>query len=78
MRAMIRDAVIRMVRTDLANFIDDHEEELVRIFAEEMQVVDDRIDDERTFVDLRLAYMGEELMRGALQAIRRFLREMEV
>jgi hypothetical protein len=51
---------------------------LVRIFAEEMQVVDDRIDDERTFVDLRLAYMGEELMRGALQAIRRFLREMEV
>jgi hypothetical protein len=66
------------VRTDLANFIDDHEEELVRIFAEEMQVVDDRIDDERTFVDLRLAYMGEELMRGALQAIRRFLREMEV
>ncbi len=66
------------MRTDLANFIDDHEEELVRIFAEEMQVVDDRIDDERTFVDLRLAYMGEELMRGALQAIRRFLREMEV
>lgn len=66
-----------MIKDDLVKFISDHEEDLIRIFKEELQVVDDRVDDEKTFVDLRLAYMGEELMRGVLQALRRFFKELK-
>ncbi len=76
-RKQIREIVIRMVKDDLVKFIHDHEEDLIRIFKEELQVVDDRVDDEKTFVDLRLAYMGEELMRGVLQALRRFFKELK-
>ncbi len=74
-RTQIRDLVIRVIREDFISYINDHEDELLRIFREEMQVVDNRVDDETTFVDLRLAAMGEELLRGVLQALRRFLRE---
>lgn len=77
MRKQIREIVIRMIKDDLVKFISDHEEDLIRIFKEELQVVDDRVDDEKTFVDLRLAYMGEELMRGVLQALRRFFKELK-
>lgn len=72
----IREIVVRLVREDFILFLNEHEEELVRIFREEMQVVDDRVEDEKTFVDLRMAMMGEELLRGVLQAVRRFLREV--
>jgi hypothetical protein len=72
----IRDVIVRLVRNDLINFLSDHEEDLMQIFREEMQAVDDRVADEETFVDLRLGYMGEELLRGVLKALRRFLREV--
>jgi Flp pilus assembly CpaF family ATPase len=72
----IRDVIVRLLRNDVINFIDAHEEDLIRIFREEMQAVDDRVEDEKTFVDLRLAVMGEELLRGVLQALRRFMREV--
>lgn len=75
MRRYMRELIIKMVRDDFIVFLSDHEEDLVRIFREEMQVVDDRVADEKTFVDLRLAAMGEELLRGVLQSIRRFLKE---
>ncbi len=75
MRQFVRDLVIKMIRDDLIHFLDEREDDLIAIFREEMQVVDDRVPDEQTFVDLRMAPMGEEILRGVLQTLRRFLKE---
>jgi len=75
MRRMIREAAFRIAREDLARFIHDHEEELLAIFREELQALDDRLPEEQVFIDIRMVALGEELMCAALQTIRRFLKD---
>lgn len=75
MRRMIRDLIIRLIREDLIIFLTENEEALVKIFREEMQAIDNRVPDEKTFVDLRMSAMGEELLRGVLKALKRFIAE---
>jgi len=72
---MIRDLIIRLIREDLIIFLTENEEALVKIFREEMQAIDNRVPDENTFVDLRMVAMGEELLRGVLKALKRFIAE---
>ena len=75
MRRFVRETAFRLARPDLIRFIEDHEEDLLTIFREEMVKLDDQIPEERLFIDIRMVPLGEELLRAALSTIKRFLRE---
>lgn len=64
-----------MARRDLAEFLIEHEEEMLRIFREEMQRLDDEIPEERLFIDIKMVPLGEALLKAALRALYRFLTE---
>ncbi|MGC9398047.1 MAG: hypothetical protein ACP5HM_02805 [Anaerolineae bacterium] len=74
-RKMIRETAFSLARRDLAAFLEDHEEDLVLIFREEMQQLDDELPEENLFIDLKMVPLGETMLRAALRAIRRFLVE---
>lgn len=75
MRRMIREVAFHLVRHDLARFLDDHEEELIQVFREEMHRMDERIPEENLFIDLKMVPLGETMLRASIRAIRRFLVE---
>jgi hypothetical protein len=56
-------------------FLEDHEEDLMRIFREEMQKLDNRLPEEELFIDIRIVALGEVMMQAALVAVKRFLEE---
>ncbi len=74
-RKLVRETAFQLARRDLAAFLDDHEEDLVLIFHEEMRQLDDEIPEENLFIDLKMVPLGEMMLRAALRAIRRFLIE---
>lgn len=75
MRRIVRETAFRLARHDVLKFIEDHEEELLDIFREELQSLDDRLPEEEVFIDIRMVPLGEELLLAVLQALKRFLRE---
>jgi hypothetical protein len=75
MRRVLRETAFRLVRGDVIAFLDEHEEDLMRIFREEMQSLDDRYPEEALFIDIRMVPLGEELIKAVLQTIRRFVQE---
>ena len=75
MSRFVRETAFRLARRDLLRFLEDHEEDLMRIFREEMQRLDDRLPEEEVFIDIRMVPLGEEMMRAALVAMKRFLQE---
>jgi hypothetical protein len=75
MRRFVRETAFRLARPDLIRFIEDHEEDLLQIFREEMVKLDDRIPEEKLFIDIRMVPLGEELLQAALATVKRFLRE---
>ncbi len=75
MRRFVRETAFRLARPDLIRFIEDHEEDLLNIFREEMVKLDDQIPEEKLFIDIRMVPLGEELLRAALSTVKRFLRE---
>jgi hypothetical protein len=75
MRRMVREAAFRLARRDMLKFIEDHEQDLLSIFREELRSLDDRLPEERVFIDIRMVPLGEELLSAALQALKRFLQE---
>jgi hypothetical protein len=75
MRRLVRETAFRLARTDLIRFIEDHEDDLLRIFREEMHQLDDRMPEEQLFIDIRMVPLGEELLRAALTTVKRFLQE---
>ena len=74
MRRLIRESAFRLTRRDLALFLEEHEEELLQAFREEIQRVDDEIPEERIFIDIKMAPLGEVLLKAGLKALCRFLR----
>ena len=74
-RKMVRESAFNMARHDLADFLQDHEDDLMRIFREEMQQLDDEIPEERFFIDIKMVPLGEMVIKAALHAMRRFLTE---
>jgi hypothetical protein len=72
-RRLVRESAFRLARRDLAKFLEDHEEELLHIFRQEMQRLDDEIPEENLFIDIKLVPLGEMILKAALQAMRRFL-----
>ena len=75
MRRFVREIAFRMTRRDLLRFIEDHEEDLLRIFREEMEQLDDRLPEEQVFIDIHMVPLGEELLRAVLATMKRFLQE---
>jgi hypothetical protein len=75
MRRMVRETAFRLARRDILKFIEDHEEDLLSIFREELKNLDDRLPEEEVFIDIRMVPLGEELLLAALQALKRFLQE---
>ncbi len=75
MRRLVRETAFRLARTDLIRFLEDHEEDLIRIFREEMYRVDERMPEEQLFIDIRMVPLGEELLRAGLTTAKRFLQE---
>jgi len=76
MRNKIRNSLFRLARTDIIDFLDEHEADLLQIFREELQAVDDSIPEENLFIDIRMVALGEELMIAVLHALKRFMREV--
>jgi hypothetical protein len=72
---MVREAAFRLARRDVLKFIEDHEEDLLSIFREELKSLDDRLPEEEVFIDVRMVPLGEELLLAALETLKRFLRE---
>ena len=74
-RKLVRETAFNIARRDLADFLQDHEDDLLRIFREEMQRLDDDLPEERFFIDIKMVPLGEMVIRAALRAMRRFLTE---
>lgn len=75
MRRLIRDNFLRLAKGDIVSFLEEHEDELLQVFREEMSNLDRRLPEEQLFIDIRMAALGEELLRAVLATIKRFLRE---
>ncbi|MDY7080126.1 MAG: hypothetical protein SXV54_24865 [Chloroflexota bacterium] len=75
MRRFVRETAFRLARRDVLQFIEEHEEDLLRIFHEEIERLDDRMPEEQLFIDIRMVPLGEELLRAVLTTLKRFLQE---
>ena len=75
MRRFVRETAFRLARQDLLRFLEDHEEDLLNIFREEMERLDERLPEEQMFIDIRMVPLGEELLRAVMATLKRFLRE---
>jgi hypothetical protein len=62
-----------MARRDLAQFLNDHEEELFHIFREELHQLDEDLPEERLFIDIKVVPLGELIMKAVLRGLHRFL-----
>ena len=75
MRRLIRETAFQLARRDLALFLEEHEEDLLNIFAQELQRLDDELPEERIFIDIKMVPLGEAFLKAALRALTRFLTE---
>ncbi|MBD3375993.1 hypothetical protein GF406_13235 [candidate division KSB1 bacterium] len=73
MRKFIRNAAFRFARHDLLQFIQQHENELLEIFREEMHKFDQRLPEEKALIDINMVGLGDEMMRAVLSTLKRFL-----
>lgn len=72
-RKFVRESAFNLARRDVALFLKDHEEDLLVIFREEMQALDDELPEENLFIDIKMVPLGEAILKSALHAITRFL-----
>ena len=71
----VRNTAFHIARQDLAIFLDEHEDRLIEIFREEITKLDDEIPEENLFIDIKMAPLGEMVLKASLHALRRFLTE---
>ena len=74
-RRLVRESAFNMARHDLAMFLQDHEDDLLCVFREEIQRLDDEMPEERFFIDIKMVPLGEMVIKAALRAMYRFLAE---
>jgi hypothetical protein len=74
-RKRVRQAAFDLARPELANFLDENEEKLLKVFREEIQKLDDSIPEENLFIDIKMVPLGELILKACLKALKRFLRE---
>ncbi len=75
MRRYVRETAFRLARRDLLHFLEDHEDDLLHIFREEMEKLDERLPEEQMFIDIRMVPLGEELLKAVLATLKRFMQE---
>lgn len=75
MRRSMRNTMFRLARSDIRAFLEENEEQLLALVADELERTDQRIEEEQAFVDIHMAALGQELMRGVFAALYRFLDE---
>ena len=75
MHRVLRNSLFRLAKDDVREFIAENEERLIQIICEELEKTDERIKEERVFIDIHMAALGEELMKGVFAALYRFLDE---
>ena len=75
MHRVLRNSLFRLAKDDVREFIAENEERLIQIFREELDRVDERLEEEQIFIDIHMAALGEELMKGVFAALYRFLDE---
>jgi hypothetical protein len=75
MPSFVRNTLFRLVRRDALRFLEDHEEDLLVIFRQEMQKMDDRIPEEQALIDIHMVPLGEEVLKATLNTFKRFLKE---
>jgi hypothetical protein len=75
MHHVLRNTLFRLAKDDVREFIAENEERLLQIFCEELDKVDERIEEERVFIDIHMEALGKELMKGVFAALYRFLDE---
>ena len=76
MREKLRNSLVRLASNDIVEFLEDHEEELLETFREELQALDDSLPEERMFIDIRMVALGDALMLSVLRAIKKFIRSV--
>ena len=75
MHRVLRNTLFRVAKDDVREFIAENEERLIQIICEELAKTDEQIEEERVFIDINMAALGEELMKGVFAALYRFLDE---
>ena len=75
LKRLIRETIFQLARHDLAQFLEEHEEQLLQIFREEMRQLDESMPDEGVFIDIKMVPLGETVLKAAIKALRRFLTE---
>lgn len=73
MRKLLREAAFRVARRDLLEFLNQHEDELLEIFREEMHKFDERLPEEKALIDINLVGLGDEMMHAVFSTFKRFL-----
>ncbi len=76
LRKVVRESAFNLARRDLALFLEEHEDDLLAVFREEMQRLDDELPEEAALIDLNMVGIGDMILKAALRALRRFLREV--
>ena len=72
-RRLVRESAFWLARRDVAYFLQEHEADLLRVFREELQRLDDEIPEEAFFIDIKMVPLGELILKAALRAMSRFL-----
>jgi hypothetical protein len=62
MHRVLRNTLFRLAKDDVRESITENEERLIQLFCEELDKVDDRLEEERGFIGIHMAALGEELM----------------
>jgi len=75
MHRVLRNTLFRLAKDDVREFIAEKEERLIQIFCEELDKIDDQIEEEQVFININMAALGKELMKGVFAALYRFLDE---
>ena len=75
MHRVLRNTLFRLAKDDVPEFIAENEERLIQLFREELDKVDDQIEEEQVFININMAALGKELMKGVFAALYRFLDE---
>ena len=71
----VRDTAFNLAREDLALFLEEHEQDLLAIFREEMAQLDEDLPEEEVYIDLDMIGIGDMLLKAVLRTMSRFLRE---
>lgn len=74
LRHYLREKFFSIARHELALFLKEHEEELLREFRQQIRLMDQEIPDEKAFIDVKMVPLGETILKASLDAIGEFLR----